>query len=232
MPVFRITVDAADVAGLAEHLGRTDDPQVLGRAALRAVNSVAGTAYTDARTKMNSRINLPDSYLQERMQVVEATDPLRPMAKVVARARATTLTQYGARQIVAPVRWPNSRIADKIATLGANPRKPGALLAWKERTGDPSRGIEPDMKAAGVAVEVTRNSPKPIGYAFFITGRNSNRLVVERVGKGKKVRALYGPSVHQLFRGALSPEFLEQVSSRLSRTTLVIAVEELRKALE
>ncbi len=233
MPVFRITVDAADIAGLAEQLGRVDDPQVLGRAALRSVNSVANSAYTDARAKMNSRINLPDSYLQERMQVVEATDPLRPVAKVIARGRATTLTQYGARQLVKPVRWPNSQIAGRIEKIGANPRKPGALLPWKERTGDPSRGIEPDMKAAGVSVEVTRNSPKPIGYAFLITGRSGNRLVVERVaGTRTKVRAMYGPSVYQLFRGALSPEFLEQVSSQLSRTTLVIAAEELRKALE
>jgi len=225
---FVVKIDATQLEGVAQALGRLD-AATLGQASLTAVNTVAEPAYKDARAKMNAGINLPDSYLQERMAFEPATDPLMPVAVILARRRATTLGRYGAVQLTQVVKYPNDLFTP--GKMGVNPRKPGSPLPWKLRTGDPSRSIPVDRKQAGVSVEVTRGSRKAISYAFVIH-KNGVNLLVERVkGTRRKVEALYGPSVYQLFRAALSDDFLAQVTERLGKTVVTLTEEELRKAL-
>jgi hypothetical protein len=227
---FSVTVDTIAVEEVAQSLGRIDGA-ALGRAAMTAVNTVAEQAFNDARKKMNEGINLTDAYLQANMSFTPATDTVKPTAVVTARREHSTLTRYGAQQLTKPVRFPNGSFTS--GTMGKNPRKAGAMLPWKLRTGDESRGIPVNMKQAGLSVEVTRGSRKPISYAFVIRGRNGNLLTAKRVpGTRRKIEVLYGPSVYQLFRAALDTTFLADVADRLSKTVVTLTADELKKAME
>lgn len=226
---FVVKVDVAEVTRLADGLGSLD-AAAFGRVATGAVNTVAEQAFKDARQKMIAGISLTETYLDDRMTFTPATESIAPVATVTARKRHTSLTTYNAKQLTQPVKYPNGSFT--AGKMYKNPRKAGAFLPWKPRTGDESRGIPVDMKGAGVSVEVTRGAPKPISYAFVIQGRNGNKLVVERVpGTKRKVEVLYGPSVYQLFRAALTTDFLENVSERLSKTVVTLSAEEIKKAL-
>lgn len=232
---FSVTVETFTLDEVANSLSHLDDA-ALGRAAVTAVNQVAQKAFADAKAKMNAGINLPDSYLDERMAFEPATDPAKPTARIVARGRMTTLTQYGAQQLTRPVKYPNDSF--KAGTMGKNPRKPGSLLPWKLRTGNPALGIPVGMKQDGISVEVTRGARKPITSvrSFYVLGRSGNLLVMTRKPgtSGKKrgdLRALYGPSVYQLFRAALDETFLDGVADRLSKTVVELTADELKKAL-
>lgn len=225
---FRVQIDTADVLQAADRLDSVT-VQTLGRTTLAAVNQVAQQGYASARKKMIAGINLSDDYLQQRMQFEPATNAQRPVAYVVARGRNTTLGSYGGRQMMQPVRFPNGSFVP--GALGKNPRKPGALLPWKERKGDPLRGIPVNQKQAGLSVEVTRGRRKTISYAFVIP-KNGVMLSVKRVrGTRNKVEPLYGPSVYQLFRASLSDDFLRALADDLSTTVLDLTYEELAKAL-
>jgi hypothetical protein len=232
---FNVAVEIATLEEVANSLAHVDDA-ALGRAAVTAVNTVAQKAFGDAKAKMNAGINLPDSYLDERMAFEPATDPGKPTAKVLARARNTTLTQYGATQLTRPVKYPNDSFT--AGAMGKNPRKAGTLLPWKLRVGNAALGIPVGMKQDGISVEVTRGSRKPITSvkSFFVRGRNGNMLVMTRKPgtTGKKrgdLKALYGPSVYQLFRAALDEAFLNDVADRLGRTVVELTADELKKAL-
>ncbi|WP_354684443.1 phage tail protein [Cupriavidus necator] len=232
---FNVKVDTVTLEEIADSLAHLDDA-TLGRAAVTAVNRVALKADADARQKMNAGINLPDSYIDERMAVELATDPAKPTARILARARNTTLTQYGATQLTRPVKYPNDSFT--AGAMGKNPRKAGARLPWKLRVGNAALGIPVGMKQDGISVEVTRGSRKPITsvQSFFVHGRNGNMLVMTRKPgtTGKKrgdLKALYGPSVYQLFRAALDETFLNDVADRLGRTVVELTVDELKKAL-
>ncbi|CAG2126911.1 hypothetical protein LMG31506_00234 [Cupriavidus yeoncheonensis] len=235
LSAFSVTVDTVKLEEVANSLDKLDDA-ALGRAAVTAVNQVAQKAFADAKAKMNTGINLPDSYLDERMALELATDPAKPTARILARGRLTTLTQYGAQQMTRPVKYPNDSFTP--GKMGKNPRKPGALLPWKLRTGNPALGIPVGMKQDGLSVEVTRGGRKPITsvQAFFVRGRNGNLLVMTRQSgtSGKKrgdLKALYGPSVYQLFRAALDEAFLNDVADRLGKTVVTLTADELKKAL-
>lgn len=232
---FSVTVDTLTLREVADSLAHLDDA-TLGRAAMTAVNQVAEKAFADAKAKMNAGINLPDRYLDERMAFEPATDPSKPTARVVARGRLTTLTQYGAQQLTRPVRFPNDSF--KAGAMGRNPRKAGSLLPWKLRVGNSALGIPVGMKQAGISVEVTRGGRKPITsvQSFFVRGRSGNMLVMTRKPgtSGKKrgdLTALYGPSVYQLFRAALDEPFLNDVADRLGKTVVSLTADELKKAL-
>ncbi|WP_316150056.1 phage tail protein [Cupriavidus sp. BIC8F] len=233
---FQVTIETATLQEVADSLAHLDDA-TLGRAAVTAVNQVANKAYADARQKMNAGINLPDSYLDDRMSVEPATDPAKPTAKILARGRSTTLTQYGATQLTRPVKYPNDSF--KAGAYGMNPRKPGKSLEWKLRIGNAKLGIPVGMKQDGISVEVTRGARKPITkvQSFFLRAKKSGNLLVmtRKPGtSGKKrgdLRSLYGPSVYQLFRAALDEAFLDDVADRLGKTVVALTADELKKAL-
>ena len=232
---FSVTVATSELEEVANSLSHLDDA-TLARAAVTAVNQVTSKAFVDARAKMNAGINLPDSYLDSRMAFEPATETGKPTARITARYRHTTLTQYGAQQMTRVVKYPNESIP--VGAMGKNPRKAGALLPWKARIGNEALGIPVGMKQAGVSVEVTRGARKQITkvQSFFIRGKGGNMLVMTRKpgtsGKGKgDLQALYGPSVYQLFRAALDETFLNDVAVRLGSTVAALTADELRKAL-
>ncbi|MBF6987253.1 phage tail protein [Cupriavidus sp. IK-TO18] len=232
---FSVTVDTVRLEEIGNSLSHLDDA-ALGRSAVTAVNIVAQKAFADAKAKMNAGINLPDSYLDERMAIELATDPAKPRARILARGRLTTLTQYGAQQSTRPVKFSNDSISP--GKLGRNPRKAGSLLPWKLRVGNQALGIPVGMKQDGISVEVTRGGRKSITSVqpFFVRGRSGNLLVMTRKPgtTGKKrgdLKALYGPSVYQLFRAALDETFLNDVADRLGKTVVTLTADELKKAL-
>ncbi len=70
----------------------------------------------------------------------------------------------------------------------------------------------------------------------FMMVHNGNMLVMTRKPgtTGKKrgdLKALYGPSVYQLFRAALDDAFLNDVADRLGKTVVALTADELKKAL-
>ncbi|QRQ86252.1 phage tail protein [Cupriavidus oxalaticus] len=232
---FSVTVETATLKEVADSLSHLDGA-TLGRAAMTAVNQVALKAFSDAKGKMNAGINLPDSYIDDRMAFEQAMDPAKPVARILARARNTTLTQYGAQQMTRVVKYPNDSF--KAGAMGKNPRKAGALFPWKLRVGNAARGIPVGMKQDGISVEVKRGSRKPVTSvkAFFVRGRNGNLLVMSRKAgtSGKRrgdLKSHYSLSVYQLFRAALDETFLNDVAVRLGSTVAALTADELRKAL-
>lgn len=234
MTSLAVVVETTDLEAVADRL-LLITAESIGQASLRAVNSVAQRGFTESVRRMTSRVNLTESYVRERMDVEPANNPRNVEAKIIAfraggrRAgtRPTNLRQYAAVQVKTPVRWPNSTPQIAKDQWGKNPRKSGAFLKWKRRTGAPHLGIEVGQKQAGVSVEVLKGSRKTLGNAFFAAGRKGREaggnglLVFERVGgngPGKgKIQALYSLSVWQLFRRT-SAQVIPFVRDDLNKT--------------
>lgn len=228
---LRVEVNTKTVASLADRLDLVDG-QALGRVGLEAVNEVADRTYERSLDRMLQGINLTDQYLRERMAVSPATNAAAPRATIAARIRHTTLGRYGYKQLVQPVRYTNAAISNLIGKLGDNPRKPGSLLPWKARTGDAYRGIPSDYKQAGISVEVVKGRRKEISYAFVIPTAGGPLAVKRIKGTRRKVEALYGPSVYQLFNHALDDDFLESIGDDLEATVVKGATETIGKILK
>ena len=172
-----ISVDVSQLKGLADKLTAVD-AAAIGAASLASVNSVTERAYTAARKRMIAGINLPDAYLRERMSITPASDPERPVAVIRAAYKHTVLGRYAPKQLTRP--------------------------ASGRAKGDSSRGIPAGLRGAGVSIEVTRGSRKPISNAFIMPLKNGNGIgVFVRDPGSKSPRILYGPSVYQLFRATI-----------------------------
>ena len=171
-----LTVDIRQVAGLADSLTKLDGPK-LGSIGLAAVNEVAVRTEIAARRGIAQTINLSESYLIARLGVRRATDASRPEAVIFSPYTQTPLGRYDPKQLTKAVK---------------NPAR---------SKGDRSRGIAPGQKGAGISVEVTRGSRKPITNAFTMPLNNNNGTgVFTRVNGELKYQHRYGPSVYQLFR--------------------------------
>lgn len=227
MSTFSVVIATGDIERVAQSLTKMDS-ESLGNAAVRAVNTVAERTFTTAVTKMTAGINLSPEYVKSRMRVDLAQDPKKPEAEITALRqgiRGTTLSSYGARVLTQPVKWPNGSFTP--GKMGVNPHKPGVFLPWKERKGDPKRGIPAGMKAAGFAVEVTRGTEKDFPHAFVIPV-GGRLLTVRR--RGAKIQTVYGPSVWQLFRATVSRIYTD-VEKDLETTLAAEVDRELGKLL-
>ena len=172
------------------------------------VNTVARKTMTDTRREIRAEVNLTDRYIRDRMDLVPASSG-RAVAYVIARARATRLATYGARQLT---------------------------RAAKRAKGDPLRGIGSGRKQAGISVAVDgMGARKPMPGAFLIPLRagkepSSNGMgVFIRVGPGKKdIKHEYGPSVNQLFRWNLRVSE-QKISAALDAETQRVLEYELKR---
>ncbi len=172
-----VTIDFSELKGLGDRLS-TVDGEAIGAAALASVNSVTERAYTAARKRMIAGINLPDAYLRERMSITPASDPEKPLAVIRAAYKHTVLGRYAPQQLTRP--------------------------AGSRGKGDRSRAIPAGLRGAGISIEVTRGSRKPISNAFIMPLKNGNGIgVFVRDPGSKSPRILYGPSVWQLFRSTI-----------------------------
>lgn len=207
-----IKVDASKLLNLNDAFARIT-PEELGARMVDTINQVTTETYELARSTMLSGINLTDDYVKRKMQVKLATGKL-PVAEIAARVTQktahTNLSEYGAMTNTKAVNWSNERIAGMGHEFGKWP-------GWTRRTGAEAIGVAVNRKAAGVSVEVRRGARKNLkSSAGFQLGKikdgSGNPLVFERVGK--KIKAMYGPSVYQLFKVA-SGKIEDQVSDNL-----------------
>lgn len=144
-----ITIDVTQIEALAERVLRLDS-SLLGQVALRSVNRTAQAGFKEAKRQMLSGVNLSQRYVDERMDVEEATDPQNPVATIIAfrpggkRRPATkpvNLRQYDPQIKRQPNNWTND---------GAL-RRTGAQV-FRPTKGSPASG--------GVG-------PKPKGRSFY-----------------------------------------------------------------
>lgn len=204
------TVDVRQLARVADRLSRVDDA-MLDKSMVGELNKIVDETFDEARGRMNAGINLEDAYLRSKMDVIHATPERGLRAEIIARggrSDQTPLGRYFAGQATAPA-----------------PRAKG----------DPSRGIAPGRKRAGVTVEVSRGAPKLIKNAFTMPLRagataGGNGLGVFTRSKYGVVQHRYGPAVYQLFRVAAGT-LEDSVGDKLERLG-VVAADALEKALE
>lgn len=206
---FSIQVDIAQVEHLADKLAGLS-PERVGELMVEAINATTDTAYELSRKAILSGINLTDSYVQSHM-VIEKATAQNPTAAIVAfgsRGHITGLSHYGAMQL-----------------------KQNTLHPSRSR-GDPARSIPAGQKAAGMSVEVTRGSRKPLAHGFTMPGKkdsDGNPLVFTR-DRNNKIRSRSGPSVYQLFKVAI-PLVENQVYGNLERAVLDAAEQQFAKEL-
>ena len=116
-------------AALRQQAKRIKDiPAASRRAAYRAANAVAARTMTQVRRDIGSQLNLPASYIRERMKLVKAWQE-QTAAEIRVSGRAIRLARFAARQ---------------------------ATRAAPRARGDASRGIAPGRKQAGVTLKVAR----------------------------------------------------------------------------
>lgn len=182
-----------DTSELVEQVDRIAmlDSTTLAEMRLDAVNVVSLTVREKSIDQTHAELNLSRDYIEARIARAEAKGATA-RARITSEVRGATLQRFGAQQEVAPVNWSNSR----IEALG---HKFGKWPGWTRRTGDASRGIDEDDKAAGISVDVNRKGAKTITSAFTMPLKNGNGIGAFR-REGGKVKHLYGPSVYQVFR--------------------------------
>lgn len=241
--MFNVKVDVNEIEALADRLGAID-AQGLSHVIVDTLNQVGEETFVLARRRMTAQINLSEEYVGSRMVFNKATTSGRvPSAEIIAKGQNTFLTglgHYGALQESREARWSMEDGKAKGYNIGPWPK-------WEERKGDPGRGIDSGEKQAGVSVEVTRGSRKMMGNAFTIPGKkHSDGSPVVFVGKGvpgkgvmdrkrresrQAVRALYGPSVYQLFRAAAS-DLSDDVTDNLEQAIVAGVEYEITKAFK
>lgn len=223
-----IEIDVGALSRFEGRLGRLAEAG-FGEAAVVVTNRVADAAYDLAVPRMTERINLTPDYVRERMAIEHAKNPNDVRARVVAfgsKGHLTTLARYDSRQTTRPVTWSNDRIRSMGKAFGPWP-------GWTERKGDQTRGIAPNLKEAGISVEVTRGSRKQSDGLFLMPLRNGNGLgVFARTGEGRKAyKHLYGPSVYQLFRYTINAGLADEIGDDFERQLGDEAERLLQKAL-
>lgn len=193
---FSVKVNVTELNALSDSL-RALTPEAVGVLMVDSINAVTDRTYDLARKTMLGGINLSDSYLQQKMQVVHAT-AARPEASIVAlgdRAHLTGLSHYGAM----------------VETTVA-----------KRAHGNPKTGIPPGRKSAGVSVEVIRGKRELFPHGFFLPGKvdsEGNPMVFARKKSSNKIVSRRGPAVYMLFRVA-ADTIEEQVYGDLGQSVI------------
>lgn len=185
-----ISFDTSELVERADRIAMLDNT-TLAEMRLDAVNVVSLTVREKSIDQTHAELNLSRDYIDARIARAEAKGATA-RARITSEVRGATLQRFGAQQDIAPVNWSNSR----IEALG---HKFGKWPGWTRRTGDASRGIDEDDKAAGISVDVNRKGAKTITSAFTMPLKNGNGVGVFR-REGGKLKHLYGPSVYQVFR--------------------------------
>lgn len=229
--VKMLTVDVTDVIGSTDELARAGEG--LGAAVVDAINDTAEGAYRLASGSILDGVNLSETYLRRNLALERATEK-NPVAEIVAptgRAFVANLSHYTSApgQVTAPVTWTDARIGERMGQIG-----PGGF-PWTSRKGDAARGIPAGRKQAGRSVQVRRGNQRVIGPAFTLPGKpkdgDGNPILFHRVrGARRRIEALYGPSVYQLFN-VTKEAIAGQVEEDLAERVASAAEEFLERAL-
>lgn len=203
---MKISIDTSDLIDQVKVLEKID-ADALTQARVDTVNIVTLMVREKAIKQTHAELNLSMDYIESRLQRDEARGVAR--ARVVAPWQGATLQRFGISQTTQKVKFTNADILrltgaasfDDGFVKGPKTRLPGGKMSdvWSERTGDKSRNIAANQKAAGIAVDVNRKGQKTIQGSFTMPLQNDNGLGVF-VRKNGKIKHRYGPSVYQVFR--------------------------------
>ena len=217
MTTLTITADTLGVEGLSSRLAGID-PAQFGQQVLKAVNSTMTRTDTDAMARMLSGVNITEQQVNKRKELRPATDAAQPIARIIVRKSNATLASFGAAETPIAVTWSNQRIIEMGHKPSPRPTtgNPMTKGIWTERTGATSVGVPVNFKRAGITVEVTRGAPKALAHAFLV--KKGGNLVALKRGKTGAVSAARSLAPYQLFKHALSPDFLKLVADDLEKS--------------
>lgn len=193
-----ITLDVSGLTGLASRLAALSGAQ-LQLAGSEAVNAVAERTEPKLRESIIATVNLSNAYVAERTGIRYAQPgTAQAVATIYAPYRHTPLGRYAPQIMQQAARSPIKRLK-----------------------GNAPLGIPKGLKPLVVNVEVIRGQRKDIQNpsAFMVAkikDSDGNPLIfVRRTAERKsKLRALYGPSVYQLFRVARDTH-IDEISNDL-----------------
>lgn len=203
-----LKIDGRAVLALADRLG-TLAGSTFGLAARDAVNEVTVRAHESTLRGMTADIGLTPAYVKSKTDVALTTDLIRPTAEVVTRGDLTILGRYPLQQL----------------TQSARP----------EAKGDPSRGIAPGSKQAGVKATIRRSAPAARDKWFTMKLRagkaaGDNVGVFVRATGRDKPKHIYGPSPYSLFRHQLELQS-GAIADDLQKTAMQKIADRVEKAL-
>lgn len=205
---FALKVETKELATLAARLGGLAGAS-LGRAAKDAVNEVTLRAHESTLRGMTADVGLTPAYVKSKTDVSLATDLLHPVGEIVTRGDLTILGRYPLQQL----------------TQSARP----------DAKGDPSRGIAPGTKQAGIRASIRRSAPVARDKWFTMklragkTAGDNVGVFVRATGRDKP-KHIYGPSPYSLFRHQLDVQSSD-IADDLSKTALQKIADQVEKAL-
>lgn len=206
---MKLIVDAKqEMPRLADRLGRVSG-SVIGLAARDAVNEVLTRFERDALGGMTADYGLTPAYVRSKTDVRLAESAVNPRAEMVTRGDLTILGRFPLRQLTQPARG--------------------------KAKGDPSRGIPPGRKQAGVEAAIRRSAPAARDKWFTMRLRagaapGANIGVFVRATGRKAPKHIYGPAPYSLFRFQRDQR-APDVERDLADTTMRTIVDRVEKAL-
>lgn len=201
--MLSIKVDPRGLQDLAKGLGNVSI--AFAGASVAAVNTVAEQAKFTTIKQIPEEIRLTEAYVASKMSFKAATEA-QPTAIVSAEDRPTVLTRFQVAQLTKP--------------------------ASSRAKGDPSRGIPPGRKAAGVHVTVKAGADMPGGFLVPLKGGNGLGVFTRIRGTTAKnaIKHRYGPSVDQAFNTILKT-LAPDVADSLEKQAGIELDEAIKKAL-
>lgn len=165
--------------------------------------------------------------------IFELESSYRELAKATAKAEAravnrvsTSIISAQSRAVVQRLNLKVSRVKEAVRiAVAATPASPRVVIEIKRRPvglieyGGRWRGV----KAPGATAQVMKGgSRSTLSGTFIATGRNGNRQIFERKGKGRlPLKAFYGPSVFSQFKR----EDIQEVGNTTWRERLPIELQ-------
>ena len=204
----RLIVDAKKaMPATADRLDRVSG-SVIGTAARDAVNEVITRFERDATDGMTADYGLAPAYVRGKTDVRLADSILNPKAEMVTRGDLTILGRFPLQQL----------------TQSAPRAK-----------GDPSRGIAPGRKQAGVRATIRRSAPAERDKWFTMrlhagNAPGANIGVFVRATGRDKPKHIYGPAPYSLFRFQRDLR-IGEVETDLQNTTMRTIADRVEKAL-
>ena len=202
-----IALDIREVVHAADALN--DAPAKISASLSRALNAQGKAIRKDSVSKIISRVQLTQSYVDPKVTVKQQATETKPEVVIAVPVRGTLLNRFPTYiKAIANV-WTEAKYIEKMGSLRTkirpNPNAPRML--WTPRTGYVAANVPVGKKLRGAAFAVkTGGISRMWSRAFFgrmLAGKElgSNIGVYTRNEQTGKLKARYGPSPHQVVKG-------------------------------